>query len=256
MKRFSIFIVEDDLVTSVALAKALHTELPDAQILRASTLYEARLILASFEIHFFVVDVNLPDGNGIDFIVDITSKNPGAAVVVMTADALPKHQDRATTYGALYFIEKPISARTLGQVIRTHRANTFAAAPKSDTSFSAALTRLTALDVLQLKCLGHATLRLDFSLRDGRFGSVYLQEGQIIHAESNRDPASTPVTGIQALAEILGWRGGKIAETKGVDPPARSLNGSWQSLLLEAAQLGDEMPSSIPTDDIVTPKDP
>jgi DNA-binding response OmpR family regulator len=255
MKQFSIFIVEDDLVTSVMLAKALHTELPDAQILRASTLYEARLILASFEVHFFVIDVNLPDGNGIDFIVDVTSKNPQAGVVVMTADALPKHQDRATTYGALYFIEKPVSPRALGQVIRTHRANTFDTVIGSDTSFTAALTRLTALDVLQLKCLGHATLRLDFSLRDGRFGSVYLLEGQIIHAESNRDATSTPITGLKALAEILGWRGGKVVETKGADPPGRTLEGTWQSLLLEAAQIGDETPPSLPDGDIISRDD-
>jgi DNA-binding response OmpR family regulator len=254
MKRFSIFIVEDDLVTSVTLAKALHTELPDAEILRAASLFEARLILASFDVQFFIIDVNLPDGNGIDFIVDITSKNPQAGVVVMTSDALPKHQDRAATYGALYFIEKPISPRALGQIIRTHLANTIGAAPGSDTSFSAALTRLTALDVLQLKCLGHASLRLDFSLRDGRFGSVYLQDGQIIHAESNRDATSPPVTGLPALAEILGWRGGKVVETKGGDQPARSLEGTWQSLLLEAAQLGDET-HPLPSGDIVSPKD-
>lgn len=253
MKQFSIFILEDDLVTSVGMAKALHTELPEAQVLRASTLYEARLVLASFDIHFFIIDVNLPDGNGIDFIVDVTSKNPQAGVVVMTSDALPKHRDRAATYGALHFIEKPLSVRALGQIIRTHMASAFGAPPGSDTSFTAALTRLTALDVLQLKCLGQATLRLDFSLRDGRFGSVYLQDGQIIHAESNRDTTSTPMTGIQALAEILGWRGGKVTETKGVERPPPSLHGTWQSLLLEAAQLGDEtLPAHPPPGDSVS----
>jgi DNA-binding response OmpR family regulator len=256
MKRFSVFIVEDDLVTSVGLAKALHTELPDAHILRAATLREARLILAAFDIQFFIIDVNLPDGNGIDFIVDVTSKSPQAGVVVMTSDALPKHRDRATSYGALFFMEKPLSWRTLGQIIRTHLANTLGAAPTPDTSFTAALTRLTALDVLQLKCLGRATVRLDFSLRDGRFGSVYLQDGQITHAESNRDTTSATLVGISALAEILGWRGGKVVETKGADQPTPSLRGPWQSLLLEAAQLGDEMLSKLPTGDSVTRQRP
>jgi len=48
------------------------------------------------------------------------------------------------------------------------------------------------------------------------------------------------------LAEILSWRGGKVTETKGIEPPAPSLHGTWQSLLLEAAQLGDETPPSPP----------
>jgi DNA-binding response OmpR family regulator len=243
MTDVSIFILEDELVTSVALAKAMHTELPEAQILRAASLYEARLLLASFDIQFFIIDVNLPDGNGIDFIVDVSSKHPKAGVVVTTKDVLPKHRDRATNFGALYFLEKPISPRTLGQIIRNHLANNFGTSSGSDTSFTAALTRLSALDVIQLKCLGQATLRLDFSLRDGHYGSVYLEKGQILHAEASLNPTTPPVTGLLALAEILAWRGGKVTETKGADQPPPSLEGTWQSLLLEAAQIGDETAS-------------
>ena len=240
MKGFNLLILEDDIVTSVALAKALHTELPEAQILRSTTLFEARLLLASFDVQFFVIDVNLPDGNGIDFIVDISSKHPHAGVVVMTSDVLPKHRDRAVSFGALYFLEKPISPRNLGQIIRSHLASTLETTMRSDTSFSGALTRLTVLDVIQLKCLGHATLRLDFSLRDGRFGSVYLEDGQIIHAEANRDTSSSPVTGLPALAQILTWRGGKVTEVKDEAQPEPSISGPWQAVLLEAAQTGDE----------------
>lgn len=245
MTGYNLFILEDDIVTSVALAKGLQAELPEAHILRSTTLFEARLLLASFDVEFFVIDVNLPDGNGIDFIVDITSKHPQAGVVVMTSDALPKHRDRATSFGALYFLEKPISPRTMGQIIRTHLANTFGNAPGSDTSFAGALTRLTVLDVIQLKCLGHASLRLDFSLRDGRFGSVYLQDGQIIHAEANRETTAATAIGLPALAQILTWRGGHVTEVKDAEQPEPTMEGPWQALLLEAAQAGDEATSSV-----------
>ena len=38
---------------------------------------------------------------------------------------------------------------------------------RSDTSFTASLRKLTALDVIQLKCLSGATVRLDFTKSEG-----------------------------------------------------------------------------------------
>jgi DNA-binding response OmpR family regulator len=239
MKGFNILILEDETVTAVALTKALRTELPDAHTFRAASLFEARLFLAAFELHFFIIDILLPDGNGIDFIRDVTAKHPEAGVVIITSEPLPKHRDQATSFGALYFLEKPVAPRLLGQVVRSHRIANFEA-QGSETSFSASLTRLSALDVLQLKCLARATLRLDFSLKDGHFGSVYFQDGQLVHAEANRAADTPPLTGLPGLSEILSWRGGKIAEVKDPELPRPTLHGDWQGLLLQAAQMHDE----------------
>jgi DNA-binding NarL/FixJ family response regulator len=240
MKGFNILILEDEVVTSVALTKAIHTELPDAHAFRAASLFEGRLFLASFDLQFFIIDILLPDGNGIDFIRDVTARNPAAGVVIITAEPLPKHRDRASSVGALYFLEKPVAARLLGQVIRSHHSALCAAAPGSETSFSASLSRLNVLDVIQLKCLARATLRLDFTLKDGRFGSVYFQDGQIVHAEATRAAAAVPLTGMPALTEILSWRGGTIQEVRDLELPKPTLGGDWQGMLLQAAQLQDE----------------
>lgn len=240
MKSFNILILEDDVVTSVSLAKALQAELPDAHLLRATTLFESRLLLSSFEIQFFLIDIQLPDGCGIDFILDVTSKHPNAGVVIMTAEPLPRHRDRAQSFGALHFFEKPVSPRTLGQIIRTYRASYYGASPGSDTSFTASLTRLNVMDVLQLKCLARSTMRLDFTLKDGRAGSIYFQDGAIVHAETATHGRRSPISGISALAEILRWRGGKIDEVRGAEIPKPTIEGNWQSMLLQAAQLADE----------------
>ena len=243
MKGFNVLILEDDVVTSVTLAKGLQAELPDAHVLRAGTLFEARLLLTSFDIQFFVLDINLPDGNGIDYVLDVTARNPKAGVAIITGTPLPKHRDRATSFGALYFFEKPLPARTLGEIIRGHLAATYGSASGSDTSFTASLTRLSVMDVIQLKCLTRATLRLDFRLKDGRFGSVYFNEGNITHAEIAANATAAPLRGMEALSSLLTWRGGKIEEIKGGDQPIPSIRGEWQALLLEAAHLADEAAS-------------
>ncbi len=241
MKKFSLLILEDDVVTSITLQRNLQNELPDVSFLRAGTLFEARLLLASFDIDFFLLDIQLPDGSGIDFILDISSVNPTAGVVIMTATPLPKHRDRATAYGALHFFEKPISPRTLGQIIRTRRAASGGEAGGSDTSFTASLTRLTVMDVIQLKCLARATLRLDFTLRDGRTGSIYFREGEILHAEASAGSAEAEgKVGLPALAELLTWHAGRVEEVRDCELPAPTLHRSWQATLLEAAQMADE----------------
>lgn len=243
VKRFCLLILDDDVVTSVSLARAMQDEMPDAQVLRAGSLYEARLVLASFEVDFFLIDVRLPDGNGIDFILDITTKDPTAGVVITTADPMPKYRDQASAFGALHFFEKPVAPRTLGQIMRNHRAARFGATPGSDTSFSASLTRLTVMDVIQLKCLSRATLRLDLTLRDGRHGSLYFSDGEITHAEAAMGPTNAEVkSGQPALVEILTWRAGKIEEVRDCELPASTINTPWQALLLNAAQQADEHP--------------
>ncbi len=240
MKKFALMILEDDVVTSVSLSRALQSELPDIDIHRASTVQEARLLLDAFDLDFFVLDVHVPDGCGIDFIIDITGKNPLAGVVIMTADAVPSMRDRATAFGILHFFEKPVHPRALAQIVRAHRSASPAFEGRKDTSFAGSLTRLTVLDVVQLKCLGRATLRLDFTLSDGRHGSIHFREGEIIHAEAMAGDGSDQVEGMSALSRILAWRGGSIHEVKSGELPPATLEAPWQGLLLEAAQRADE----------------
>lgn len=240
MKKFALMILEDDVVTSVSLSRALQSELPDITIHRASTVQEARLLLEAFELDFFVLDVHVPDGCGIDFIIDVTGKNPQAGVVIMTAEAVPSMRDRATAFGILHFFEKPVRPRELAQIIRVHRSSFASLDGRRDTSFAGSLTRLTVVDVIQLKCLGRATLRLDFTLSDGQHGSLHFREGEIIHAETMAGDGSDPLEGMAALTRILTWRGGNIHEVRSSESPPATLATPWQALLLEAAHRADE----------------
>jgi CheY-like chemotaxis protein len=232
-------ILEDAVVTSVAVSRALELELPECVILRAQSLFEARLLLETYEVHFFILDIQLPDGCGIDLLPEIITRNPSAGVVIITACALPKYRDSASEYGVLHFIEKPIDPRLLGSLAREYRNATFGAAPGSDTSFSASLKRLTASDVVQLKCLSRATVGLDFTLRDQRHGRIYFEDGEIVHAEVGAHPKTDAKEGVPAFREILGWPGGKVEE---MNMPAEkhTVQQRWQELLLNTAQWLDE----------------
>lgn len=225
-------MVEDDPVTSITLGKALRLGLPDALVLHAHSLNEARLTLKEYPVHFFVLDIHLPDGSGIDFIFDVTVKCPEATIVLMTNMPLPEYRAQAEAFGVMNFFEKPINNRKLVSLIKESRSGQ---GVSSDTSlFNASLSRLTALDIIQLKCLNGATQTVVFRSKQHGSGQVCFKNGEITHASTRR------AKGIPALSAIIGWRSGYAAEVSNKTASERTITGNWQSVLLLAAHCSDE----------------
>ena len=241
MKAVRILLLEDAFVTSLAMGRALEAQLPGCIVMRAQSLYEARLLLRTYEFQFFVVDIQLPDGCGVDFLPEIAERAPGVGVVIVTATPLPKYRQRASEFGVLYFMEKPVEVRQLAS--RIAKSIHSAAEPpdaKSDTSFTASLRNLSALDVIQLKCLARATVRLDFTRSDGAVGRIYLSDGEVVHAEVISPTGNCSKEGSDAFNEALSWRGGTVVEEPRAQAPQVTIQGTWQSLILAACQTMDE----------------
>jgi DNA-binding NarL/FixJ family response regulator len=76
----------------------------------AGTLVEARTWAASSEIDVAVLDLSLPDGNGLDLIPDLRRANPNVGVLVLSANLDPAGPERAP--GADEILDKlaPIEA--------------------------------------------------------------------------------------------------------------------------------------------------
>jgi DNA-binding response OmpR family regulator len=232
---FRTLVLEDDSASLALVAQAVRFELPDAEVLVARTMADARLLLKRYEFQLFILDLQLPDGCGIDFLYDIQTVQPDATVVIVTGVPLPEYRDQATAFGVLHFMEKPLNPRALGALARSQREKLQGSQGTGETSFfTASLTRLTTLDVIQLKCLGRSTQRLDFIGKKDRYGHIFFVEGEIVHAETDTKQ------GVEAFNEIVSWRGGKVLEVNDAPIPERTIQGDWQNLLLHAVQWSDE----------------
>ena len=231
--QFRTLVLEDDRISQALVTQAILRAVPEGLVLTASTLAEARQLVNAYPFHFGVVDIHLPDGSGIDFLHDLQSKSPDAAVVICTAVPLPEYRDQAEAFGVLHFMEKPVDPPVLGRLVRNYWQK---ATGKGDvgTGFSASLSRLTTLDIIQLKCLGRSTAALDFVGRQGQQGRIYFKQGELIHAETDARQ------GIEAFNEIVSWRGGQVMEIANATAPTRTVHGDWQNLLMHAVQWADE----------------
>jgi FixJ family two-component response regulator len=232
--QFRILVLEDDLISQVSASQVIQRAAPESILLMARSLAEGRRLLQKYEFHLCVLDIQLPDGSGIDFLYDIQQRSPQACVAILTGVPLPHYRDQAEAFGVLHFMEKPADAKVLGDLVREQWEKCRAAQAKAATGFSAALTQLTTLDIIQLKCLGRKSVSLDFIGHHGKQGRIYFKDGEILHAETDSKK------GVDAFNEIVGWRGGQVVEVQDATSPSRTLEGHWQGLLMNAVQWVDE----------------
>jgi len=231
---FRTLVLEDDRTSQAMVTQAILRAVPESLVFSARTLAEGRELLKEFHFQFCVLDIQLPDGVGIDFLYDIQSQSPDASVVIFTATALPEYRDQAQAFGVLHFMEKTSSLRTLGSYVRDQWERVSGSHADVSTGFSASLTRLSTLDIIQIKCLGRATVALDFAGRHGLHGRIHFKNGEVIHAETDVH------RGVEAFNEIVSWREGQVTEIARIPEPERTVRGDWQTLLMHAVHWADE----------------
>ncbi|HYJ32705.1 MAG TPA: sigma-54 dependent transcriptional regulator [Candidatus Binatia bacterium] len=121
-----ILIVDDEANIRSSLEGALGRE--GYQVEGAATVAEARAKLRdSFD--FILLDVWLPDGNGLDLLRESLAADPDAVVIMMSGHATIDAAVQATRLGAFDFLEKPLSLERLLVLLRNAGA---AAALKSE----------------------------------------------------------------------------------------------------------------------------
>jgi two-component system nitrate/nitrite response regulator NarL len=101
-----LLLVEDHASFRQTLALVFDQE-PDFEVVaEAGTVAEARLVMADREADLAVVDLSLPDGEGVDLIEDLRETNPLFAALVLTASLDRAEHARAVEAGAAGVLHK------------------------------------------------------------------------------------------------------------------------------------------------------
>jgi two-component system KDP operon response regulator KdpE len=121
-----ILLVEDEdlnrTLVKAVLARAQIEAVRDAEVLDAGTLDAARAQLAASDVDLVLLDMNLPDGNGLTLARELAAGDvPGGrkrpAVVAVTASVLPADREAAIAAGCDGFLDKPYAAADLVAVV-------------------------------------------------------------------------------------------------------------------------------------------
>ena len=110
-RRHVVLSVEDELANQVLLRATLgrSPSLTDAlMLLEAPDLATAREIIGAESVDLVLLDVRLPDGNGLDLVPSLKQRGvDGPAVIVLSASVLPAERERALGLGVDAFLSKP-----------------------------------------------------------------------------------------------------------------------------------------------------
>lgn len=106
-----IFLLEDDETLGRGIAKALTG--PETSVVCRSSLAKARETLAEDRFDLLILDVNLPDGSGLDLLRQIRAGGDTTPVILLTANDLELDEVTGLEAGADDYITKPFTLAVL-----------------------------------------------------------------------------------------------------------------------------------------------
>jgi len=227
----TVLFVDDDaqfVQLLQALSQHARTGQWDATAVQTTALALTMLQTKRFDL--VVVDLRMPVIDGIQFLQLVRRKHPHLKKVILSGFLDNAVRSTAMQAGADLVLEKPLSEEgfqtilvALDELLEWERKD----------GFHGVLERVGLEDVLQMECRSRHSLILEVTSAKGR-GKIFVCKGDLVHAECGT------ATGDLALEQLLGLEGGEFDHAAYTEPPQRSLKGSWEFLLMEAARKRDE----------------
>jgi len=220
-----VLIVDDEETLTWSMAKSLSKDKDKYEVIIANNGREAVNQLEKNRIDLVITDIRMPDINGLDLLVKIKKDHPETKVIIMTAYGSADVQKEANQRGSLYYVEKPFEISDIRKIIIDMIGKR--------KGFQGKVFGLQLTDIIQMNCLSRLTTALIIT-RDGEKGIIYLNEGEVIHAECGEKK------GADAFYKILSWQEGEFVSNIGFVPPAQTIYQNWEHLLVEAMRRNDD----------------
>lgn len=235
LQRRRVLFVDDDAPFLEMIQRVMSAlSASNWEVFTAQNTGKALAILQDNAINMVVIDVQMPVVDGLQFLTLLNRRYPNLQKVVMTGFANDNYRAACLSNGAEMFLEKPKTTEgfeslfaNLNELIKW----------QPEEGFRGVLRRVGLPDVIQMECLSRNSSILEITARK-ETGKIYIHNGSIIHAVLGTR------SGEDALNYLLSLKGGEFKLRTFVEPTARTIDGSWEYLLMEAARLRDETDSA------------
>lgn len=112
-----LLIIEDDTGLNQGLCRALKSE--NRQVISCLNLKTAREQLLCGSVSLVLLDINLPDGSGLDFLKELKAADPMLPAILLTANDTDMDIVTGLEQGADDYITKPFSLSVLRARVNT-----------------------------------------------------------------------------------------------------------------------------------------
>ena len=221
----AILLIEEYDALGAAISSALKKFAPHHSTQLAYSLAEAEILAGKNRPELFIIDF-YPSYPGLTaFLQKMQKTCPEARVLVIAAGVSPEITADVRWFGALQFIGKPYNVAEFGAAIQALLGPRRAAEPAGSLG---TLGSLSLADIVALQCVGGRSAIIDAKETGGDSGEVHIVDGQISHAETDRE------TGVKALEAMFEWPSPRMRETAKRISKMRTIHGSWTIVFLDA----------------------
>ncbi|PTY06058.1 hypothetical protein DB346_01445 [Verrucomicrobia bacterium LW23] len=225
-----VLVLEEQTKLNEMIRDYIKTILPDVTALPARTIGEANILLTRFDFSLLIVHLNLPDGNGFEFVGDVKTAYPEVKVILVSGDPYEDIQPHIHDLGSVRYVQKPFEMISFGELIKSMLGNSAAAPGK----FAGSIRQLQLADLIQVKCFAKATTALLITNPLNETGVIFFENGEIVHAKTST------LDGADAFNAILKWQNGTFHEVDTHSKVERTIFKKWEALLMDAVRLADE----------------
>lgn len=226
-----VLVVDDEPMVRMTYL-ALLSQMPEVTAVGAASVAEARALITAAPPHLVVLDLQLPDGTGLDVLAALdAAQNPFFLIVISTH--LEEYRGRLPQSDRLYAIGKPAPLRELQRIIEHVQRTTGPSAPFS------------VVDYVQLACMGQHSVVIDCPSAAGMC-EIVVRKGELFSA---RDALGEGVPAFNRLILAENHQV-RIRADPGKGGP-RNLHDRWELLVLEAMRVRDERKSVRPNPETV-----
>ena len=103
-------IVEDNIMFRETLKFILTARFPDMDVDEAGSRREALKKIEDRGPQFVLMDIKLPDANGLELTKEIKTRHPNIFIIILSSYDSREYMEAASGYGADFFISKNTSS--------------------------------------------------------------------------------------------------------------------------------------------------
>ena len=245
IQRRQILLVDDDVAFTSMLKEFLLSRDEGMWIVHTADNYAGALsCLKMHPVDLVVLDICMPVMDGLQFLTLLNRTRPGLQVVILTNLFTEENRAFALQNGATLFLDKATVAEGFDKIYAA--LETVAAMPSE--GFRGMLRQVGLYEVLQMECLSRKSSMLEIAAPDAT-GRIFICDGSIIHAEDGT------LQGEPALFHLLALTGGEFQLKPFIKPARQTIDGHWETLIMEATRLHDEAVGGVAHKPIESPGD-
>jgi len=222
-----ILVIEQQPLVAEAIRQYLTEIGPQYVVVSAESVSRGMDVVRRDTVDLVVSGHQGPGGvDGLEVLALLKNADAPVRVILCAEPHLESDRTTALSWGCTAYLIKPCPMSKLCELIFNML--------QPERGYSGRIVGMKLADIIEMLCFRRESTLLTV-LNESGAATLYVHEGQIIHAECHG------LSGVEAVYQILEMEEGQFVSQVVLDVPGRTVFMDWQSLLMEGLRQKDEI---------------